>query len=73
MATKTLKTMKNQNFRRINNATQTYFQELEKRFSETGAYKNLKKMLASKNDTIKELRKKISTYEPSNDEIKEED
>ena len=25
------------------------------------------------NDTIKELRKKISTYEPSNDEIKEED
>ena len=53
--------------------TQICFQELEKRFSETGAYKNLKKMLASKNDTIKELRKKISTYEPSNDEIKEEE
>lgn len=48
-------------------------QELEKRFSETGAYKNLKKMLASKNDTIKELRRKLDSYEPSTDDIKEED
>ena len=48
------------------------FQELEKKFSETGAYKNLKKMLASKNDTIKELRRKLNEYEP-NDELKEED
>ena len=48
-------------------------QELEKRFSETGAYKNLKKMLASKNDTIKELRRKLDNYEPSTDDIKEED
>ena len=34
-------------------------QELEKKFSQTGAYKNLKKMLASKNDQIKELRQKL--------------
>ena len=48
--------------------------ELEKRFSETGAYKNLKKMLASKNDTIKDLRRKLNSYEPSNNEdIREEE
>ena len=34
-------------------------QELEKKFSQTGAYKNLKKMLASKNDQIRELRQKL--------------
>ena len=38
--------------------------ELEKKFSQTGAYKNLKKMLASKNDTIKEMRRKLNAYEP---------
>ena len=48
--------------------------ELEKRFSETGAYKNLKKMLASKNDTIKDLRRKLNSYEPSNNEdVREEE
>jgi len=49
--------------------------ELEKKFSETGAYKNLKKMLGSKNATIKEMRKKLSVYEPSeiNDDEREED
>ena len=49
--------------------------ELEKKFSETGAYRNLKKMLASKNDTIKEMRKKLNTYEPEtveDDEREEE-
>ena len=35
-------------------------QELEKKFSQTGAYKNLKKMLASKNDQIKDLRQKLA-------------
>ena len=29
-------------------------------------------MLASKNDTIKDLRKKLNTYEPSNDDILED-
>ena len=33
--------------------------ELEKKFSQTGAYKNLKKMLAQKNEQIKELRAKL--------------
>ena len=49
--------------------------ELEKKFSQTGAYKNLKKMLASKNDTIKEMRKKLNAYEPDTncDEQREED
>ena len=49
--------------------------ELEKKFSETGAYRNLKKMLANKNDTIKEMRKKLNTYEPDtveDDEREEE-
>jgi len=45
--------------------------ELEKKFSETGAYKNLKKMLSSKNDTIKELRKKLVAYEPADNEEEE--
>ena len=49
--------------------------ELEKKFSQTGAYKNLKKMLASKNETIKEMRRKLNAYEPDNacDDDKEED
>ena len=38
-------------------------QELEKKFSQTGAYKNLKKMLSSKNDQIKELRQKLGRHE----------
>ena len=50
-------------------------QELEKKFSETGAYKNLKKMLSSKNATIKELRQKLNVYEPNitNDDEHEEE
>ena len=49
--------------------------ELEKKFSQTGAYKNLKKMLASKNDTIKEMRRKLNAYEPETacDDEREED
>ena len=47
--------------------------ELEKKFSETGAYKNLKKMLNSKNSTIKDLRKKLNVYEPNNEDEREED
>ncbi|XP_038078645.1 leucine zipper transcription factor-like protein 1 isoform X2 [Patiria miniata] len=38
--------------------------ELEKKFSQTGAYKNLKSMLSKKNDQIKELRSRLRTYEP---------
>ncbi|XP_072020524.1 leucine zipper transcription factor-like protein 1 [Amphiura filiformis] len=38
--------------------------ELEKKFSQTGAYKNMKTMLTKKNDQIKELRKTLRKYEP---------
>merc|ERR1712141_637466 len=41
--------------------------ELEKKFSQTGAYKNLKKMLTTKNDQIKELRQKLQKYENLSD------
>ena len=33
--------------------------ELEKKFSDTAQYANLRKMLASKNDQIKELRTQL--------------
>ena len=36
--------------------------ELERKFSQTGAYKNLKKMLTAKNEQIKELRQKLKNY-----------
>merc|ERR1719383_1420257 len=38
-------------------------QELERKFSQTGAYQNMKKMLAQKNNQIKDLRKSLSKYE----------
>ncbi|XP_070536599.1 leucine zipper transcription factor-like protein 1 isoform X2 [Ptychodera flava] len=38
--------------------------ELEKKFSQTGAYKNLKKMLEKKNEQIKDLRRRLRKYEP---------
>ena len=41
--------------------------ELEKKFSQTGAYKNLKKMLTAKNEQIKELRQKLKNYEEVSD------
>nr|XP_027209779.1 leucine zipper transcription factor-like protein 1 [Penaeus vannamei] len=46
--------------------------ELEKKFSQTGAYQNMKKMLGNKNDQIKALRKKLEIYEPSKEDIIEE-
>ena len=50
-----------------------FAQELEKRFSQTGAYKNLKKMLASKNASLKELRKRLDKYEPNSQQEDYED
>ena len=44
-----------------------YFQELEKKFSQTGAYKNLKKMLAQKNQQIKELRAQLKGQQEDNE------
>jgi len=42
-------------------------QELERKFSQTGAYQNMKKMLAQKNSQIKDLRKNLAKFE-NNDE-----
>ena len=49
------------------------FQELERKFSETGAYKNLKKMLSSKNDQIKELRAKMRELKGGDDDGSDEE
>lgn len=38
-------------------------QELERKFSQTGAYQNMKKMLAQKNNQIKDLRRTLAKYE----------
>ncbi|KAK3882855.1 hypothetical protein Pcinc_012788 [Petrolisthes cinctipes] len=46
--------------------------ELEKKFSQTGAYQNMKKMLNKKNEQIKSMRKKLEVYEPSQEETTEE-
>lgn len=37
--------------------------ELEKKFQETGAYRNMKEILSRKNEQIKELRRKLGKYE----------
>lgn len=42
--------------------------ELELKFCQTGAFKNLKQILASKNEQIKSLRLRLSKYEKGNDE-----
>nr|KAF6335456.1 leucine zipper transcription factor like 1 [Pipistrellus kuhlii] len=38
--------------------------ELEKKFQQTAAYRNMKEILTKKNDQIKDLRKKLAKYEP---------
>uniref|UniRef100_UPI00398EA849 leucine zipper transcription factor-like protein 1 n=1 Tax=Pristiophorus japonicus TaxID=55135 RepID=UPI00398EA849 len=37
--------------------------ELDKKFQETAAYRNMKEMLTKKNEQVKELRKRLSQYE----------
>uniref|UniRef100_A0A914UQG5 Leucine zipper transcription factor-like protein 1 n=1 Tax=Plectus sambesii TaxID=2011161 RepID=A0A914UQG5_9BILA len=39
--------------------------ELDKKFSQTATYKNMKQMLNKKNKQMKEIRAKLSSYEPS--------
>jgi leucine zipper transcription factor-like protein 1 len=41
-----------------------YLQELERKFSQTAAYANMKKILNKKNEQIKELRGRLQSYEP---------
>ncbi|XP_061109498.1 leucine zipper transcription factor-like protein 1 isoform X1 [Conger conger] len=38
--------------------------ELEKKFQQTAAYRNMKEMLTKKNEQIKEIRKRLQKYEP---------
>jgi leucine zipper transcription factor-like protein 1 len=38
--------------------------ELERKFNQTNAYKNMKQMLDKKNDQIKDLRRRLNRYEP---------
>ena len=40
----------------------SFCKELEQKFSDTSQYKNMKKMLTSKTDTIKQLRDKLAKY-----------
>ena len=46
--------------------TQTQ-EELDKKFSETTQYNNMKKMLQRKNEQLKEIRSKLRRYEPTDD------
>lgn len=41
-----------------------HLQELERKFSQTAAYANMKKILNKKNEQIKELRERLQHYEP---------
>ncbi|XP_032189308.1 LOW QUALITY PROTEIN: leucine zipper transcription factor-like protein 1 [Mustela erminea] len=38
--------------------------ELEKKFQQTAAYRNMKEILTKKNDQIKDLRRRLAKYEP---------
>nr|XP_061810273.1 leucine zipper transcription factor-like protein 1 [Nerophis lumbriciformis] len=38
--------------------------ELDKKFQQTAAYRNMKEILAKKNEQIKEIRKRLQKYEP---------
>ncbi|KAK1885253.1 Leucine zipper transcription factor-like protein 1 [Dissostichus eleginoides] len=39
--------------------------ELDKKFQQTAAYRNMKEILTKKNEQIKEIRKRLQKYEPS--------
>lgn len=39
--------------------------ELEKKFSQTAAYKNMKQILNKKNDQLKQMRRNLAKYEPN--------
>lgn len=42
--------------------------ELEKKFSATNAYKNMKQILTQKNKQIRDIRRKLQNYEPAEEE-----
>jgi leucine zipper transcription factor-like protein 1 len=47
--------------------------ELEKKFSQTGAYKNMKQMMSKKNKQLREMRTKLNKYEPTNEDDGDDD
>ncbi|XP_010143970.1 PREDICTED: leucine zipper transcription factor-like protein 1 [Buceros rhinoceros silvestris] len=49
---------------KVQDQLSTAQKELEKKFQQTAAYRNMKEILTKKNEQIKELRKKLSRYEP---------
>ncbi|XP_069842562.1 leucine zipper transcription factor-like protein 1 [Dendropsophus ebraccatus] len=49
---------------RVNEQLAMAEKELEKKFQETGAYRNMKDILTRKNEQIKDLRRKLAKYEP---------
>jgi len=51
---------------RVQSELELASKELEKKFQQTVAYKNLKDILTKKNDQIKLLRKTVQKYEPEN-------
>ncbi|RZF40980.1 hypothetical protein LSTR_LSTR006283 [Laodelphax striatellus] len=48
-------------------------EELERKFNQTTAYSNMKKMIAKKNDLVKTMRKRLLEYEPNLDLGNEEE
>ncbi|XP_015911618.2 leucine zipper transcription factor-like protein 1 isoform X1 [Parasteatoda tepidariorum] len=57
-----------QRFLEVQSQLQLAEKELEVKLSQTGAFKNMKKMLATKNEQIKTLRQKLNNYENTTDE-----
>ncbi|XP_056395951.1 leucine zipper transcription factor-like protein 1 [Hyla sarda] len=49
---------------RVNEQLAMAEKELEKKFQETGAYRNMKDILTKKNEQIKDLRRRLVKYEP---------
>ncbi|XP_064025670.1 leucine zipper transcription factor-like protein 1 isoform X2 [Pogoniulus pusillus] len=49
---------------KVQDQLSTAQKELEKKFQQTAAYRNMKEILSKKNEQIKELRKKLAKYEP---------
>ncbi|XP_026685933.1 leucine zipper transcription factor-like protein 1 [Diaphorina citri] len=48
-------------------------EELERKFNQTTTYMNMKKMIKKKNDQIKQLRQRLTKYEPDIPDTGEED
>ncbi|KAM9163840.1 leucine zipper transcription factor-like protein 1 isoform 2-T2 [Pangshura tecta] len=49
---------------KVQDQLSTAEKELEKKFQQTAAYRNMKEILTKKNEQIKDLRRRLSRYEP---------